>query len=56
VGGDTGKVITPSVEILNQGAKAFVLGKALPLGISYCNLLEDPSGGVIILNGLTNTG
>jgi len=56
VGGNTGKISIASVEVLKKGATAFVLGKALPVGMFYSSLFEDPSGGVILLNGVTDTG
>ncbi len=40
-----------SVEILDQGATSFVRGKPLPVGLLYNSLVEDPAGGVIIING-----
>lgn len=51
VGGyDDGKILK-SVEILDDGANEWRSGPDLPFGIRYASLVEDPSGGVILVGG-----
>ncbi len=43
-------------ELLDQGATSFVRGKPFPYGLVYHSMVEDPAGGVIIINGITDLG
>ncbi len=49
--GGWGKDLTPSVEVLDDGANEWRNGPDLPFGIRYASLVEDPSGGVILVGG-----
>jgi hypothetical protein len=40
-----------SVEILDEGASEWRNGPDLPFGISHASLVEDPSGGVVLVGG-----
>jgi hypothetical protein len=42
---------TPTTEILDQGANEWRQGPELPYGISVSNLVEDSSGGVVLIGG-----
>ena len=42
---------TPTTEILDQGADEWRQGPKLPYGISVSNLVEDSSGGVVLIGG-----
>lgn len=56
VSGYDGTNYLSSVELLDQGATSFVRGKPLPVALLYNSLVEDPAGGIIIINGLLTTG
>ncbi len=45
---------TPTTEILDQGANEWRQGPELPYGISVSNLVEDSSGGVVLIGGQTS--
>jgi hypothetical protein len=40
-----------SVEILDEGSNVWRNGPDLPFGISQASLVEDPTGGVILVGG-----
>ena len=42
---------TPTTEILDHGANEWRQGPELPYGISVSNLVEDSSGGVVLIGG-----
>jgi len=50
VGGSNGTYMT-SVEILDDGADVWRNGPDLPFGIYHASLVEDPTGGVILVGG-----
>ena len=51
VGGNNSRSYMSSVEILDEGASEWRNGPDLPFGISNPALIEDPTGGVILVGG-----
>jgi hypothetical protein len=50
-GGWDGSSRLSSVEILDEGSNAWQTGPELPLGISSSQMVEDQSGGVVLIGG-----
>jgi len=52
--GGWGKGVTPPVEVLDEGASEWRNGPDLPFKISSASLVEDPTGGVILVGGASD--
>ncbi len=55
-GGFDGSLTLSSVEILNEGSNEWQTGPEMPFGITLSKMLEDPSGGVILIGGVILNG
>ena len=55
VGGYDGSSYLSSVEILNEGSNDWQTGRDLPFGISHSEIVEDQTGGVVLIGGVSES-